>query len=56
MTLVVDATEFLVQVRRILFSMYQASQRLDMPDRYHFGIRAREVARGLDGVRTSFRG
>lgn len=39
----VDATDFMSQARRALFGIYQLSQVWGLPDRYHFGIRAREV-------------
>ncbi len=32
-------------LRAALFGVYQFAQWWSLPDRYHFGIRAREVAR-----------
>lgn len=43
-TTVVDTTAFMAQLRAALFDLYLAAQRWDLPDRYHIGIRAREVA------------
>lgn len=44
MTSELDTPQFMAQLRAALFGIYQVAQWWNLPDRYHFGIRAREVA------------